>query len=222
MAAVLALLQGHVVHADLGPDLVLSLWLGAALGVVLQRTRLCFYCDARDFLERRDARGLWGITLALALGTLGYHAVFGAFLPAPELPRLPPNAHIGPVSWVLVLGALAFGLGMALAGSCISAQLYRLGEGALGTLLALAGTVIGFALGFLCWNTLYLNAVHGAPVLWLPHHLGYGGSLLLQLALLGGVALVLLRLHRTPAADAPARWWPASPRWPSCAWPRWA
>ena len=42
--------------------------------------------------------------------------------------RLPPGAHIAPVSWVLGAGAFSFGVGMAIAGSCISAQFYRLGE----------------------------------------------------------------------------------------------
>ncbi|MFC5067939.1 hypothetical protein [Flaviflagellibacter deserti] len=41
------------------------------------------------------------------------------------------------------------------------------------------------------------------PVLWLPHHLGYGGSLVLSLSLLGGLALLILSRSRveTVAAD---------------------
>ncbi len=199
--------------ADSG-SLALSLWLGLLFGVVLQRSRFCFYCVSRDFIETRDARGLLGVLAALALGTLGYHLVFGVFLAEPVAPRLPPGAHIGPVSWVLAAGALAFGVGMALAGSCISAQFYRLGEGLLAAPVALLGTALGFVLGFLCWNRLYLGTVQEAPTVWLPHHLGYGGSITVQLAVVGGLALLLWRWHRAAAAPAtPAAWWRV--RWPT-------
>ncbi|ERI51368.1 hypothetical protein N878_22835, partial [Pseudomonas sp. EGD-AK9] len=165
-----------------------SLLGGALFGLLLQRSRFCFFCISRDFIERRIPDGLLGLLAALAVGTLGYHAVFGAFLPDPFSGRLPPDAHIGPLSWVLALAATVFGLGMAISGSCLSAHLYRLGEGNFTSLAALTGALLGFALGFLSWNPLYLAALQQAPVLWLPGKLGYGGSLLLQLALLGALA----------------------------------
>ncbi|MFN3500325.1 MAG: YeeE/YedE thiosulfate transporter family protein, partial [Pannonibacter indicus] len=91
------------------------------------------------------------------------------------------------------VGAFAFGLGMAFSGSCISAHFYRLGEGAYGSLIALAGAATGFVGGFLSWNWLYLSAIQGAPVLWLPAYLGHGGALATQLALLSVLALWLVR-----------------------------
>ena len=187
-----------------GESLTLSVLLGAGFGVLLQRSRFCFFCVTRDFLEGRDARGLLGIIAALAIGTLGYHLIFGLFVPDPAAGRLPPDAHIGPVSWVLALAAFAFGVGMSLSGSCISAHLYRLGEGATGSIAALAGVLIGFGLGFATWNTLYLAAIDRAPVLWLPAITGYGGSVLVQLGILGGLALLLMRWHRPDPNAAPA------------------
>lgn len=181
-----------------GRALSFSLLAGGLFGVLLQRSRFCFFCVSRDFIEHRDPRGLLGILAALVVGTLGYHAAFGAFLPDPTNGRLPPDAHIGPLSWVLALGATLFGLGMAISGSCISAHLYRLGEGALASVLALIGALVGFFLGFLSWNILYLASIQEAPVIWLPARLGYGGSLLLQLALLGGLAHLLLRYRQNP------------------------
>lgn len=188
-----------------GRVLAFSVLSGAAFGFVLQRSRFCFFCVSRDFLDRRDARGVIGLVVALAVGTLGYHVLFGAFLPVPQAPRLPPGAHIGPVSWVLAVGALVFGVGMAVSGSCISAHLYRLGEGSVASLAALVGAMVGFGLGFASWNTLYLAAIQQAPVVWLPHRLGYGGSLLLQLALLAALAGWLMRRHRADPAEAPVR-----------------
>ena len=179
-----------------GTALSLSLWLGLAFGAVLQRSRFCFYCVSRDFIELKDAKGLLGIITALIVGTIGYHLIFGAFLLEPVAPRLPPNAHIAPVSWVLILGSLSFGFGMAIAGSCISAQLYRFGEGLLSAIFAFLGIIIGFVLAFLSWNYLYLSSIQQAPLIWFPHYFGYQGSIIIQILLLTMLALVLVKLHK--------------------------
>src|SRR5690606_8868729 len=112
-----------------GPTLVFALAAGSVFGLVLQRTRFCFYCHARDWFEGGDPRGLLAIVLALAVGLAGYTVVLGGWLPDPSGGTLPPDAHIGPVSWVLVAAGLAFGGGMVISGSCISAHWYRLAEG---------------------------------------------------------------------------------------------
>ena len=201
-----------------GTKLALSLVFGSLFGLALQRSRFCFACHWRDLLDRGDPRGMLAILLALAVGVAGTTAVVGAWLPDPSGSRLPPDAHIGPVGPVLVLAGLAFGAGMALSGSCISAHLYRLGEGSPTAPFALIGTAIGFALAFWTWNPLYLASLSGSPVLWLPRHLGYGGALLLALAVLAALAFWLLR--RLPdAAVAPRRSEPLRAvfidRWPA-------
>ncbi|MES2025856.1 MAG: YeeE/YedE family protein [Pseudomonadota bacterium] len=198
--------------AEGGRELALSALFGIAFGIFLQRSRFCFFCVSRDFIERRDARGLLGILAALAVGILGYHLVFGAFSPIPTLGRLPPQAHIGPVSWVLAVGALSFGIGMAIAGSCISAHLYRLGEGSTVSPFALLGALFGFVLGFLSWNTLYLSGIQEAPVIWLPHHFGYAGSVALQLTVLAALAIWLWRGHKAQEAAPGSKW---EKRWPA-------
>lgn len=198
--------------AEGGRELALSALFGIAFGIFLQRSRFCFFCVSRDFIERRDARGLLGIIAALVIGILGYHLVFGAFMPTPTIGRLPPQAHIGPVSWVLAAGALSFGLGMAIAGSCISAHLYRLGEGSAVSPFALLGALFGFILGFLSWNKLYLSGVQEAPVIWLPHHLGYAGSVSLQLTVLAALTIWLWRGHKVQEASPGNKW---ETRWPA-------
>jgi uncharacterized membrane protein YedE/YeeE len=182
--------------------LVLSLWFGVIGGIILQRGRFCFYCNLADFLERRDASGLLAILAALASGCVLYAFVVSAWLPTARAPDLPPNAHIGPVGPVLLAGSFVFGIGMTLSGSCLSAHFYRLGEGAFGSLVALAGAAIGFALGFLSWNWLYLASVSEAPAVWLPHWLGYAGSTVLALAVLAGLFLLVTR-HAAPPDAAP-------------------
>jgi uncharacterized membrane protein YedE/YeeE len=189
---------------DPAPQLQLSLILGAAFGFVIQRSRFCFLCIWRDWLDRRDARGLLGIITALAVGITGYTLIFGAWLPDPSGSRLPPTAHIGPVSFALILAGLAFGAGMAISGSCLSAHLYRLGEGSPTAPFALIGAAGGFTLGFQSWNGLYLRAIADAPVPWLPRHLGYGGALIAALVILAALAWWLLRAE-TPSAPRELR-----------------
>lgn len=207
------------IHGEPATQLQLSLILGAGFGFVLQRSRFCFLCIWRDWLDRRDPRGLLGILTALAVGLAGYTLIYGAWLPDPSGSRLPPTAHIGPVGPALVLAGLAFGAGMAISGSCISAHLYRLGEGSPTSPFALIGAGLGFWLGFLSWNELYLWSIADAPVLWLPRHLGYAGALLLGLAVLAAIAWALLRC--LPADAGIARESPAplaaifQRRWPA-------
>lgn len=125
-AAVLLLalwpLQQALLQRDGGRTLVFALAIGLALGVVLQRSRFCFYCHARDWLQRDDPRGILAIILALAVGLVGMTVVQSSWVPNPQAGQLPPDMHIGPVSWVLVLAGLAFGAGMLVSGSCISAH----------------------------------------------------------------------------------------------------
>lgn len=184
-------------------DLATSLAFGVAFGVVLQRARFCFLCNFRDWLDARDAGGLLAILIALGVGAAGYAAVFGAWMPVASPGRLPPDAHIGPVSWILPLAAATFGIGMAISGSCLSAHLYRLGEGSPTSPFALVGAIAGFALGFYTWNPLYLSVVSGTEPVWLPHRLGYAGTLAVTFAALAAIAGLLL--WRARPAPEPAR-----------------
>ncbi|GLK79217.1 YeeE/YedE family protein [Methylopila turkensis] len=178
-----------------------ALLAGAAFGIALQRGRFCFLCNLRDLLREGDPRGVLAILVALAAGAVGYAAVFGAWLPNPFGGRLPPTAHVGPVGPALGLAAFVFGVGMAVSGSCLSAHLYRLGEGSPTSPFALAGAVGGFVIGFLTWNPIYLASVAEAPAVWLPALIGYPGWLALTLLVLGLLAALALARGRPGAAE---------------------
>lgn len=196
------LVTAYVLHnADgYGSQASISLLIGASLGIVFERGRFCFFCIFRDYIEDKNSQGMMSVLAAIAVGSIGYVIVFGQFLPDPSTGRLAPTAHIGPLAWTTVMAGLVFGIGMALSGACISGHLYRLGQGYTRAIPALLATLVGFGLGFLSWNTLYRNGLSNAPVPWLPNWLGYGGALLLQLALLGGLAVLFLK--RLPAREA--------------------
>lgn len=183
-----------------GASASFSLLVGAVLGIVFERGRFCFFCIFRDYIEYRNSGPLFAVLTALAVSGIGYAVVFGAFLPNAMSGRLPPDAHIGPVSWVVFTAGLAFGVGMAFSGACISGHLYRLGEGSARAPAALFGSLIGFGLGFLTWQTLYIGTLAASPVAWLPATFGYSGALIIHLLLLGGIGLLLLRwLPELPA-----------------------
>lgn len=203
-AIFLSLIVGaYVLQANSSGDSspAFSLLIGASLGVAFERGRFCFYCIFRESIEERKTRGLISIISALAVGAIGHAVLFGLFLPNPKGEGLPPNAHIAAVSLPLVAGAFAFGIGMVLSGACISGHFYRLGQGYLRAIPALIGSLFGFGLGFITWNNLYLNQISSSPVLWLPRWLGYGGSLIVTLLVLGSGALYLHTRDNTEVSD---------------------
>lgn len=215
---VLALLViAYVVHGNGHARTALSLLFGAAFGIVLQRARFCFFCMFREWFDERDPRGLSGLLVALTVGVVGTFLVFGAWLPDASTGRLPPDAFIGPVGLALVLAGLAFGAGMAISGSCVSAHLYRLGEGSPTAPFALIGALLGFILGFVSWNPIYLALIADAPVIWLPRYLGYAGALVASAAALAVVAYAIHRNRAAPHLAPPADTFTAIfiARWPA-------
>ena len=186
-----------------GANAALSLLIGSALGIAFERGRFCFFCIFRDAIEDRDTTPLLSIISAIAVGAIGYAIVFGQFLPDTSSGSLPPGAHIGPVSLALIVAGLAFGVGMALSGACISGHLYRIGQGSLRAYPALFGSLIGFGLGFKSWNLLYSKSISDAPTTWLPHKLGYAGALVLTLLVLSIIAIIAIKWGKnsTPIAN---------------------
>src|SRR5688572_21741349 len=105
LVVVVAILLGAYVLQDTpgqGARAAFSLLVGAVLGLTFQRGRFCFFCILRDYIEFGNSGPIYSILAALAVGGIGYAIVFGAFLPNTMSGRLPPDAHIGPVSWVVV------------------------------------------------------------------------------------------------------------------------
>ncbi len=188
-----------------GRQLAFSLLAGSAFGIVMQRGRFCFLCNFRDFIDSRRSDGVLAILVALLAGVVFYQVVTMAWMPVPQPGRLPPNAHIGPVGWVLAVASTVFGFGAALSGSCLSGHFYRLGEGAFGSVLAILGAAFGFLLAFLSWNFLYGIAVFDDMPVWLPHYLGYGPALIAACGVLAALIVTVLFFDKSAPAPAAAR-----------------
>lgn len=176
-----------------GSNAAFMLLIGAGLGILFERGRYCFFCIFRDFFEKGNSRGLYAILISIAVGMIGYAVVFSTRIPTPGADNAPTDAHIAPVSLALIIAGLAFGLGMVISGGCIAGHLYRLPEGHLRSVPALIGVVVGFGLGFLSWDFMYSGFIMGAPAPWLPAGGGYTLAVLLQLGVLVGLGVWLLR-----------------------------
>lgn len=112
-----------------------GLSVGLAFGYALQRGRFCTNTGFRDILLTRDTTlfRAWALAVLVQLAGVTVLAGFGL------LPVSVPPLWVG----ANVLGGVAFGVGMVLAGGCSSGTCYRVGEGMAGSLLAL----ITFGLG---------------------------------------------------------------------------
>jgi uncharacterized membrane protein YedE/YeeE len=151
---------------------------GIGFGAVLAAVSFGFTTGWRAWINDRDPTGVLAQFLAIAL-TMGV-----------SIPLIAGDAAlsgaIAPLSLSLVVGAFIFGAVMQVADGCGSGTLYKAGLGNLFSLAVLPGFIAGSFLGAAHLDKwLALGALD--PVS-LPQALGVGGSLALQLALLGALA----------------------------------
>jgi hypothetical protein len=189
---------------------LLGLVLGAVIGFAVRRARLCTFGAIEDAMEAGDFRRLRAFGLALAVAILGTQGLVlaGAIDPAAtsSLPAAMPLLSIA-------LGAVLFGLGMSLVGTCAFGCLVRLGGGdlrALVTLIIFSGAAFATLRGVLA--PLRVDIIEKAAVP-MPMGLGSGAAEIaegltgapLRAALALAAAAVLLafvfrdpRLKRSP------------------------
>jgi len=203
---------------DLSPQslaAIAGLILGAIFGATVHRTNFCVMGAVSDSVLLGDRRRLRAWLLAIAVAVAGAEALHLA-----GLIDLHGSIYLGPrLGWAGgVLGGLAFGAGMVLAGGCASRNLARIGGGSLKALMVVLvlGVVAGMTLrGLLAHPRLWLEGAtalsvaetgHGVPEL-LARVTGLDlpwrglGAVLAVVSLLA-VALLDRRFRATPAAWA--------------------
>ncbi|MGB9713700.1 MAG: YeeE/YedE family protein [Candidatus Bathyarchaeales archaeon] len=108
-----------------------GLVVGILFGFALQRGRFCMNSAFRDIILLKEYTLLKAVIVAIIVSMLGFHlmASFGII-------QLNPK----PLSWgANIVGGFIFGIGMVLAGGCASGTTYRVGEGMVGSFVALLG-----------------------------------------------------------------------------------
>jgi uncharacterized protein len=174
------------------PHLALYWALGLGVGAVLQRGRFCFAGAFRDLYLTRNGAVMRAILVALAIATPAFALVQARAVPSPAFGALPAGAHVLPLGLHLVVGGVLFGVGMVVAGGCVSGTLYRIGEGYLASWASLGGILLGLALAAHSWNLWWTLHIQYAPLVWLPATLGYGGAVAVTLAALAGAYLAVV------------------------------
>jgi uncharacterized membrane protein YedE/YeeE len=117
-----------------------AIGLGLALGYVMQRPQICFNRAYRRSTLQADTTMLKSLGVAMLIQMVGFHTLV-------ELGVVTVN--IVPGIWLAaLLGGFAFGIAFVFAQGCSTTMWYRLGNGNLGSLLALIGFAAGEVLTF--------------------------------------------------------------------------
>jgi uncharacterized membrane protein YedE/YeeE len=156
---------------------------GAGFGVIFQRSRFCLVRAFREPFMTGDAEHTRAAALALVVSTLGF-----AILKFTDLKDKSewvfPAAGLGSL-----VGGLAFGIGMTLAGGCGAGSLWRAGEGQVKLWVAVACFALGASLVRLVAVQTGLLQKLGAAV-FLPATLGWSGAIVLIVLIALGWAML--------------------------------
>jgi hypothetical protein len=114
--------------------LIAGMIVGAIFGFILQRGRMCMNSAFRDIILLKEYKLAKAVIIALVVCMIG----FGILVLSGVV-----SLNIKPISVGAVVGGLIFGMGMVLAAGCASGTTYRVGEGMVGSLIALGGFGIG-------------------------------------------------------------------------------
>ena len=114
------------------PTYILSgLIVGIFFGFALQRGRFCMNSAFRDIILLKEYTLLKAVIVAIIVSMLGFHLMASL-----GIIQLNPKAFFWGAN---IVGGFIFGIGMVLAGGCASGTTYRVGEGMVGSFVALLG-----------------------------------------------------------------------------------
>lgn len=201
VSSILAVGLAAFVWLDYGPKFGTLLVLGLLLGTALFHSRFGFTSAWRQFVSVGNGTGLRAH--ALLLGTtatliaLIASSGIGLFGSTPQ-----PTA--GPIGVGLFLGAVLFGIGMQVGGSCASGTLFSVGSGQ----STIAFTLGGFIAGSVIYTAIYPEVAHLPKIkpIVLSDHVGWFGSWAITIAVLLAIvgATKLVQARRTPPpVDSP-------------------
>jgi len=163
---------------------------GFGLGVAFLKAEFSFTASWRRFLVKRDASGMLGILLLIAIAAI-------VVVPVAALsPKF--GGAIAPLGPSLIIGAFVFGIGMQLANVCGSGTLYTAGGGSGRMLIALAMFIAGSVIGSL--HLPAFLALGGVDPILASDYLGPWGGLAATLVSLIIAAAIIIALARGKGA----------------------
>ena len=180
-AVVLVLLVGLAFwYARAGyADRSVILLLGVVLGVVSQRSRVCFVQAFREPFLTGDTRHTRAMLLGLAVAIVGF-AITKSIIDTKA------DDFVRPTFWAGALfGGVLFGIGMVLAGGCGAGSIWRAGEGHVKLMVAVVGYVLSATFVAELLRRAALTNRLGQSV-FLPDVAGWAGALVFLGFILAG------------------------------------
>ncbi len=175
---------------------------GFLFGFFLEKADLCGASAFSEALMWKDWRKLQGIWIIAVISMLGFALLYGL-----DLIKLNPK----PLLWAsYIVGGLVFGVGMVLAGGCVSGSLFKTGQGNLNSMAALVGIPLGVMAveygpvnGFhKTLKTYVIKNADGGPVTFFSvAHLPYWLMAIIIAGVTIGVAIYLRQKKDKPKED---------------------
>jgi uncharacterized membrane protein YedE/YeeE len=111
--------------------------IGFLFGFFLEKADLCGSSAFSEIIMMKDRQKFWGLCTVIVVSMMGFAA-----LSALGWIKLSPK----PLIWAnYLVGGAAFGVGIVLAGGCVSGCLFKTGQGNLNSMAGLAGIALGVA-----------------------------------------------------------------------------
>ena len=195
-AGLLLLLLTLFIGAEVSVRMATLFVIGAGLGFALLHGAFGFTAGWRNLVTRGDGRGFRAQLLVIALAMLTFIPLINGYGPDHII------GAIAPVGTSLIVGSFLFGLGMQLGNGCGSGTLFTLGGGSARMAVTLAFFIIGSVIGSM--HLPWWLARPGYDPVNLAAYLSVPGALVLQAALLGGLAFWSLRHEISRGFAAPA------------------
>lgn len=150
---------------------------GAAIGIVIQRSRFCFVRAFRDPFMTGEADIGKAIAVSVIIASIGIAVLkFNGF-------RSESMYVVPTFGWGALVGGVIFGIGMVVAGGCGSGTLWRVAEGNLKLWIALFAFATSNSLMTILNQSSGIRDSLGAAV-FLPHVFGWVGGILLIIGIL--------------------------------------
>jgi len=199
--AALALVLGGFVFTAKGEVPGLLFVIGLALGLVLFHSRFGFTSAWRQLVAVRQGKALRAHMLMLATACILFAPILANQVSFRDVPVAP---SLAPIGWGLFVGAIMFGVGMQLGGSCASGTLFAIGSGQSAIVITLAGFVAGSTLG--AYHLPWWNSLPAHDPVSLTQWGGYPGALAISLtvmAVITALTFVIGRRGSVPPVDPP-------------------
>lgn len=166
-----------------------------AFGFVLQKTRFCFAASFRDPFLVGSTKLFRAVLIALIISSI--------FFPIIQFPQHEMGATdyfllpglVRPVGIHTLIGGMMFGMGMVVAGGCVSGALTRVGEGFVLQVVVFISISFGTLFGAMHYRFWEENFISNSSIIYLPDIFGYSLSIIVQLSALIIIYYLAYKYH---------------------------